>query len=538
MNVKILDCTLRDGGYINNWDFGAVCIREVVSKLIAANIDIIEVGFLDSTYPVSANSTQFPHTDCLSNALPSIPATFSGSLVAMVMLGKCPIENIAPASEVPIDSIRVCFRKQQLEEAVAYSKSIVEKDYKLYWQPASITDYSDADVLRLIEAANKVKPYAIYIVDTYGLMIKSDVIRYYSLFNSNLDEHIALGFHSHNNLQLSFSNALALFDMNPSRDMIIDSSVFGMGRGAGNLCTELLTRYLNTNFGHTYNILSILEIVDEYINPIFKRLPWGYSVAYYVAAINNCHPNYASFLVDKQSVGVKTINSILAQIPDEYKRNYNKELIERLYVENLQTDIDDTNAIATLSHIVNNQKVLVIAPGRTITTHQNEIKRFIEQEKPWVIAINRIPEQYNVDAVFISNLKRFADIEHVSTLPAKHVILTSNLIAQTNTEGAFVVNYSELVYRNTEEADNAGVMVLRLLQKLTMGEVYLVGYDGFHTNPYENYHTDKMRINMPVEIIAEKNRSIAEQLQVIRKHLHFSFLTPSLYTSLMSEDLG
>ncbi|MBO4740617.1 MAG: pyruvate carboxyltransferase, partial [Bacteroidales bacterium] len=91
MNVKILDCTLRDGGYINNWDFGAVCIREVVSKLIAANIDIIEVGFLDSTYPVSANSTQFPHTDCLSNALPSIPATFSGSLVAMVMLGKCPI---------------------------------------------------------------------------------------------------------------------------------------------------------------------------------------------------------------------------------------------------------------------------------------------------------------------------------------------------------------------------------------------------------------------------------------------------------------
>lgn len=530
MSIKVLDCTLRDGGYINNWEFGEDCIRQVISKLMNAQLDTIEVGFLDSSRPFSKDSTMFTHTKDINMVFPD-KGDYTGDFVAMVMLGKCPIDNIQDASDSMLDGIRVCFRKQQLEEAVLFSREILKKGYKLFWQPASLTDYSDSDILKMIEQANCLNPKAVYIVDTYGLMHKNDVIHYFSIFNNNLNQDIIVGFHSHNNLQLSFSNSLALLDLKSTRNLMVDSSVFGMGRGAGNLCTELLTKYLNDNYNGSYNIIPILEIVDEYINPIFNRLPWGYSVAYYVAAVNHCHPNYASFLVNKQTVGVKTINNILAQIPDKYKRNYNQELIEQLYIENLKQDIDDKFTIDSLRKDIAGRKILVLAPGKSIYTYQDSIFHFIEKEKPWIISINFVPESFYSNALFVSNLKRFANIPSLSEIPISRMIITSNIANQTNTNGALVANYSSLTFDNTEDSDNAGMMLLRLLQKAGANLVFLAGYDGFHTNPYENYHTDTLRINMPAEIIESKNLSIAAQLKILSKEMDIQFITPSIYTS-------
>ena len=103
-----------------------------------------------------------------------------------------------------------------------------------------------------------------------------------------------------------------------------------MGRGAGNIHTELITKYLNDNFKAKYNLLPILDIVQKYINPIFEISPWGYSVPYYLAAINNCHPNYAKYLIDKGIESVDIIDEILSAIPEKNKTNYDIAVIEKL----------------------------------------------------------------------------------------------------------------------------------------------------------------------------------------------------------------
>jgi 4-hydroxy 2-oxovalerate aldolase len=98
------------------------------------------------------------------------------------------------------------------------------------------------------------------------------------IIDHNLNKDIALGFHSHNNLQLSFSNAQELILLNSTRNIILDASVFGMGRGAGNLCTELLIQYINENIIRKYDLMPVLEIIDKYIQHLYTKHSWGYSV--------------------------------------------------------------------------------------------------------------------------------------------------------------------------------------------------------------------------------------------------------------------
>ena len=117
------------------------------------------------------------------------------------------------------------------------------------------------------------------------------------------------------------------------RDLIIDSTIFGMGRGAGNIHTEHLIQYLNDNYTKDYNLIPILKTIDEIINPIYKITPWGYSVPYYLAATNNCHPNYAKFLSDKK-IDVEQIDFLLKNIPEDKKLSYDTEYIKNILKKN------------------------------------------------------------------------------------------------------------------------------------------------------------------------------------------------------------
>ena len=182
------------------------------------------------------------------------------------------------------------------------------------------------ELKNLIYELNNIKPLCVTIVDTLGNMYEDDVLNIFDVFDKNLYSEIALGFHSHNSLQLSFSNTKALLKKDIKRTLIIDSCLYGMGRGAGNLCTELITKYLNDNHNRNYKILPLLKSIDVDLKPIYQKSPWGYSTPYYIAALHGCHPNYASFLVENNVLD-EDIDKILVQIPKDKKTVYDKDLI-------------------------------------------------------------------------------------------------------------------------------------------------------------------------------------------------------------------
>ena len=319
--ISLLDCTLRDGGYINDFAFGKQTIASVVSGLADAGIEIVECGFLKSGAD-DADKSLFGSVEAI---VPYLPEKRNGRtmFVAMIAYGDISAEEISDCGGA-VEGIRLTFHEKELDEALAFAACLKGKGYKVFFQPVGTTTYTDGALLRLIEKVNALRPFAFYLVDTLGAMYKNDLLRMFYLVDNNLRADVRIGFHSHNNLQLSFSNAQELILMHSKREIIIDTSVYGMGRGAGNLCTELLTQYINENIESKYDLLPVLECIDEYIMPIFLRHPWGYSVPYYLAAVNGCHPNYATYLVNRQTLRVRDINSVIKSIPSIKSRSTTK----------------------------------------------------------------------------------------------------------------------------------------------------------------------------------------------------------------------
>jgi len=517
--IHILDCTLRDGGYINNWQFGTEGIKFILSKLQESGIDIIEAGFLSKKEPTIEGRSLYTSFEQV-NAI--IPEQVQSSIACMINYGAYPIEDIPPYLGHGVHTLRVAFHHKDLYGAIAYCEQLLAKGYHVFIQPMATTDYSTEDIDWLLSEANRIQPTAVYIVDSFGTMQQKDVNYLFTQYTNQLNKDIAIGFHSHNNLQLSFPNAQELLRQPSEHKLFIDSSVFGMGRGAGNLCTELLTMYLNENYQTHYQLVPILEIIDTHLNAIFIKTPWGYSVPYYVASINKCHPNYATYLINKQTLGVRPINIILSQIPQEKKHSYDQTLIEQLYLQYQACVVDDGELLAHLQQNWGSRNILLLAPGKSILSHQDKIVQFINKEKPIVISINFLPECYSTDYLFLSNTKRFA---RMSELENQQVIATSNI-----TNDKFMrVDYTSLIHPGQSESDNAGLMLLRMLIRIGKKDVYIAGYDGFSEDIHENYCDEQLINSSITEIFMERNHSVSEQLVSIMKQINVHFLTPSRY---------
>lgn len=518
-NIKILDCTLRDGGYVNNWHFGLKNQRTIIERLCKSNIEYLEVGFLQNV-DYQNDKSLFNEISQINNIIPNF---CTSQIIGMIVYGKFDINKIVPKTEaIKLDAIRVTLKKRDLESIIPFFKKIINCGYKLFINPTNIESYSDSELLNILETVNELQPYGFSIVDTNGVLKERDVQRLFFLIDNNLNKNIKLCFHSHNNLQLSFSNAQCLMKVCNNRELIIDSTVFGMGRGAGNLCTELITQYINDNYSGHYDIVPILKIVDEQINPIFAKTPWGYSVPYYLAATNHCHPNYAKYLVDKQTVPVEIINELLKSIPNNKKAGYDVNLIKQIYLDNFSGTVDDSEVVEKLKQKLKDRNILIMAPGKSLSKEKDKIFEFINSKKPYVLSLNFIPQDYDIDFAFISNMKRFSSLDDYD----KPMLVTSNI--ENIPQKANVLNYSSYL-NNSKMYDNAALMCLKLLINIGIKEVNIAGLDGFSNVQTENYVTSDLINNARENEFDERNEIMSKELKILRKDIKLNFLTKTQY---------
>lgn len=523
--VSLLDCTLRDGGYINSWQFGQKEINKIARRLVKAGIDIIEMGFL-TDLPHTSDYSLFSSCEEIDLACPDKGDSL---LAAMIALGEKEIDPVVLPNkcECGLDIVRITFHRdeKEIERAISYAKCLMDKGYKVCMQPVGTIAYSDAALLALVEKMNELSPYAFYLVDTLGSLYNDDLLRLIFLVDNNLSSGIRLGFHSHNNLQMSFSNAQKIIDCKSDREFIVDSSLYGMGRGAGNLCTELIAKYTNDIGVSSYNITNILDAIDNYIYPIYLKSSWGYNAHYYMAATHKCHPNYASYLMNKQTLTMNTVNLLLQNLPKDKRHIFDKSLIDELYHNMQKCPTDDQETRKAIKEIIKDRPVLLLAPGSSVKQKRDEINTFIESKKPVIISVNVDFEDIDEDFIFISNNKRMLSLDY-DKYQGK-IIVTSNLSALN--EKFLMVDYEKLCDKSYSEPDNAGMMLLRLLSSLGVTKSYLAGFDGFFANSKSNYFTDKMVSTASDEEINEKNRSIANQITKIKEAMEIEFLTPSAY---------
>jgi len=328
-HIQVLDCTLRDGGYCNQWNFGENNIHTISTSLVEAGINIIELGFLTNTVNYNADISKYT---TMEQAVEMIPIDRKESLfVCMINYGEYDIDNISEHDHRSLDGLRIAFHKQDMVPALEYCSKLQAKGYKVFIQAMVSLSYTDEEFLDMIQRVNAIKPYAFYIVDSFGMMKRKDLIRLFYMVEHNLENGIRIGFHSHNNMQLAYSNAQTLADIHTDYELIIDSSVYGMGRGAGNLNTELFVEYLNENFNGKYYLKPLLTIIDEILNPFYLQNYWGYSLPNYLSARYNTHPNYAGYLDDKKTLTIESMNEVFGMMCPDRKVVYDKKYIEHLY---------------------------------------------------------------------------------------------------------------------------------------------------------------------------------------------------------------
>ena len=209
MSIQILDCTLRDGGYINDWKFGRKTIVSILDKLDKAGIDIIECGFLTRMVQ-DKDCSLFGSVAEIEEVLPK--RARSAMFVAMIAIGEKELHpyELAPYDGTGIEGVRLTFHQHEIAQAVGWAAILMDKGYKVFMQPVGTVFYTDIELLQLVERMNRLHPYAFYIVDTLGSMYRNDVTHRFHLINENMEPGIRLGFHAHNNLQLAFSNAQVL----------------------------------------------------------------------------------------------------------------------------------------------------------------------------------------------------------------------------------------------------------------------------------------------------------------------------------------
>lgn len=280
MVISILDCTLRDGAYVVGGDFGHNRICNIINSLQDSGVEIVECGWL---------------RDCLgqeNNVFYNIPEELNryierkiSEFALMFDYGRYNIEKL-PENIGLVDIIRIAFYKKNLDEISFVAEKVKSKGYKVFLQPSNVKEYEENDLKKLCKRANYIGVDACYIVDSFGSMFPEELDKIMPIFDEEISSNIRIGFHSHNNIQLSFALSIK-FIKEMKRNIIVDSSLAGIGRGAGNTKTELLLEYLNKYNNCFYKTDLIWKSLE---NKILPDANWEYSVEKGLKGINNIHP--------------------------------------------------------------------------------------------------------------------------------------------------------------------------------------------------------------------------------------------------------
>lgn len=522
--IKLLDCTLRDGGHNIDSCFGEKVIKGLIDKLVKARVDIIELGFL-RTNEYNPDIAVFNDIGQAKKLIGNYSAEYSE--FALLAQEDQYDASLLPENDGLINFIRVSFHINDANEGIDFCKAVKQKGYKVYCNPINIKGYTDSELLELISKVNVLEPDTFTIVDTFGSLQCDDLKRIVYILLNNLNCNINIAVHLHENMSQSFSLAQEILKMNlRGRDLTIDGSLRGMGRIPGNLPIELIADYLNKYYDKSFDMDYIFDAIENHINYFFDLIGWGYDPIYSLAAQYNLHRTYAEFLKSTGKLGTKDIKMILSQISDEKKVLYDRDYIENLYCQYLDVQVNDTTIINKLRKNIKNRNVLVLANGSSIKSEKDKIDNFLKNNPDCIIiSVHFFPEEWAANYSFFSNLRRYANC--LDKKP-EMTILTSN-VERVAVGTEMVINYKDFCVQNTrvDIQDNSMLMILNLLVKLGSDKIFLAGFDGYKHNGHDYYSnfydimTQPEDINNKIQEVLKRNFDLTGKIQFITKTIYY-----------------
>jgi 4-hydroxy 2-oxovalerate aldolase len=293
--IKVLDCTIRDGGLMNNHDFDLRFVREVYRAISSAGIDYMEIGYKNSRKlfnPKDFGKWKFCDDDDIRKVMDGVESDTKISV--MVDVDRVDVDQVLPKKESPVDMIRVATYVKDVDKAIYLVNHFADKGYETTVNIMAISRALDNELNECLEQLEKEsKAKIIYIVDSFGSLYQETTEFLIKKAKSILKTK-EVGMHAHNNQQLAFGNTIEAIIHNAN---YVDGSIFGLGRAAGNCPTELLLGFLKNP---KYDIRPILDVISKEFVPLQKKIEWGYFIPYAITGILDEHPRTAIALRESE----------------------------------------------------------------------------------------------------------------------------------------------------------------------------------------------------------------------------------------------
>lgn len=333
--IKVLDCTIRDGGYINNWNFSDAQVIELYTSLVNSNIDYMEIGFRDNLKRYNnklVSKWRITQDIDINNTIKNIYSN-STKISVMVNYDSSDLDDLDIKDNSLISMVRVALKKKDLKNAIEYAGKIKKKGYIVSANLMATINYNESELIEACKLIIDNNIDYVYIADSYGSMSNHKLIflinfikNQFSIINPNYNYKI--GFHGHNNTQQAFNNYKICLD---NKIDIIDSTMNGIGRGGGNLATEILIGDLYSN-DNRYNINSIYSIVKYINNNLKDEIFKSHNLYFFISGFMNVHPNYASKIKEYNINDIEKVWKLLLVIS---KDHYYRDIFDVSYFDSL-----------------------------------------------------------------------------------------------------------------------------------------------------------------------------------------------------------
>jgi len=286
--IKVLDCTIRDGGLINNHRFTDEFVREAYRALSQSGIDYMEMGYRSSRElcpPKDFGSWKYCDDEKIREITDGIESNLKLSI--MVDAHRVKEQQFAPADESPIDMVRVATYVKDMDKAIEMAKKCHDLGYETTVNIMAISKEIEPDLVESLDQLARCPVDVVYVVDSFGALYCEQIEYLVKLYREHLPEDKEIGVHCHNNQQLAFGNTIEGIIHNAN---YLDGSLYGIGRGPGNCPLELLVGFLKNP---KFKLSPVLKVIEEQMLPMQKEIEWGYIIPYAITGILNEHPRAA-----------------------------------------------------------------------------------------------------------------------------------------------------------------------------------------------------------------------------------------------------
>jgi 4-hydroxy 2-oxovalerate aldolase len=501
--ITHIDCTLRDGGYYNNWDFTKEQIESYLPAMAAISVDVVELGLRSFDVqgykgPCAFTTDQFLRELTIPKGLTLGVMVNAAELVRHELGAEAAVKLLfSPRSDTLVELVRVACHIQEVEPVIPACKRLIEAGYRVGLNLMQIADKTDSEIENIAALVENTGVEVLYFADSLGSLDPDGTSRIISALRRKWSG--PLGIHTHDNMGRAMANTLQAIQDGATW---VDSTVTGMGRGPGNAQTEYLALELEKLTERKVSLTPLLSLIDNFFGPLKARHGWGMNPYYYLAGQYGIHPTFVQEMLADPRYGEVDIVAAI----DHLRGVGGKKFSERMLDEGRQVYRGEVTGNWKPAEVLEGKDVLVLGSGPSARLHRDALQRYIRQHRPFVIALNT---QTVVDAELIDvraachPVRLLADCETYKKLPQPLIVPVGHLNPRVQDsldsvalhDFGLSVKPSTFLFGESSAIVPFPLVIAYVLAICTSGRarsILLAGFDGYGPGDIRNFEMEHL----------------------------------------------